>query len=471
MNKYTGKNLIKSLSVAMLTSFLVCGIADAASRTAAENKSSQFGAVLSDASGSSLEASESSFAEIVRKQRAAADARDSENAAKLNLQKTASTGKNACDTDLRKCMQTTCGNDFTKCALDGDTIFGDKLNRCRRETTCTGEEFKLFTIEIKADRDLNVKLSSYTSVIDCGNEYNKCIQNECGATFGKCLGKPAADRATNKCATIAKNCMEQDSGLAARFGKVIGRLRETAEKDVKTDEERMYKLRDLMRTQCERLGAMFDERSFDCVFTVNFFAGEDQSKPTASRKAYAGGSFVCMQEWFGINATTFKENAYRETRAQTAASSAMLGAGVGTAVGAITSGAIDRAIETKKAKKDLKEECKKQGGKLKNGECVKTKAKELEEEATSAVHNGKHQAEQQANQAVSTAEHQADQAVSTAVETANPTGVIEQTAPEIKPAGGTEAPAGGTETPAGGTEATPAGGAGTSTGGTETPAA
>jgi hypothetical protein len=115
----------------------------------------------------------------------------------------------------------------------------------------------------------------------------------------------------------------------------------------------MYKLRDDMSAQCKRLGAMFDERSFDCVYTVNFFAGDDQTTPKASRKAYAGNTFVCMQEWFGINVTTYKENAFRETRAQTAASSAMLGSGVGTAVGLVTSGAIGRALKTQKAKKEM----------------------------------------------------------------------------------------------------------------------
>ena len=105
---------------------------------------------------------------------------------------------------------------------------------------------------------------------------------------------------------------------------------------------------------------MFDERTFDCIFTVNFFAGDNQREPMASRKRYAGDTFVCMQEWFGINATTYKENAYRETRAQTGASSAMLGSGVGTAVGLVTSGAIGRSLDTQKAKKELDKEKKAQ---------------------------------------------------------------------------------------------------------------
>jgi len=336
-----------------------------------ENKASMFDdAIGSDLGFGDSVSGDSELAEQIRKQRASAEARDKLNLVSSNQKSGLKNGKNACDDALRQCVQKTCGNDFTKCALDSDTLFGEKLNRCRRDTTCTGEEFKLFTTEIKADRDFNAQMASYQSVIDCGNKYNSCIQNECGATFGKCLGKTAADKAVNNCATIAKNCMEQDSGLSARVGSVIARLREDGEKDVKADEERMYKLRDLMASQCTKLGAMFDERSFDCVYTVNFFAGEDQSNPMASRKRYAGDTFVCTQEWFGTNVTMYKENAYRETRAQTAASSAMLGSGVGTAVGLVTSGAIGRALDTQKAKKDLKKECKSQGMKLKDGECV-----------------------------------------------------------------------------------------------------
>lgn len=309
-----------------------------------ENKSNQFDVTIDSVMESDVE--DNSFAEQIRKQRAALAASESA----TNLQSTLKSGKNSCDGALRECMMKTCGNDFTKCALDGDTIFGDKLNKCRRNTECSAEEFKLFTAEIKADRDTNVKLASYNAVLNCGNAYNACIINECGAMFTNCLGKTAADAAIKKCSTIAKDCTEYDSGLASRFGTVIGKLRENAEKDIKKDEETLYALREKMANQCKSLGAMFDERTFDCVYTVSFFAGDDDTL-MASRKLYAGQTFKCTQEWFGVNTTTYKENAYRETRAQTAASSAMLGAGIGTAAGLATSGAIGRSIDTQKAKK------------------------------------------------------------------------------------------------------------------------
>ena len=338
------------------------------------NKSTQFENTVSDVMESALP--DNTFAEEIRRQRAALAASEATMLSTTTQQRALSANSHSCDVGLRKCMSEICGKDFTKCALDGDTAFGDKLNRCRKNTECSAEEFSAFVAEIKADRDANVRLASYNAVLDCGNNYNACIMNECGTTYNKCLGKSTERAAIQKCSVIAKECQESDSGLAARFGTAMGKLRENAETDVKKDENRLYELRDLMANSCKSLGATFDERTFDCVYTVNFYAGENQSAPLASRKVYAGDSFVCMPEWFGTDVTTYRENAYRETRAQTAASSAMLGSGLGVGAGAISSGGIDRAIDTNKAKNALKDECSAQGGKLKNGECVQKETDE-----------------------------------------------------------------------------------------------
>ena len=164
-----------------------------------------------------------------------------------------------------------------------------------------------------------------------------------------------------KCETIAKNCTEQDSGLASRAMQVFANLRVDAEEQVQRDEERLYELRDEMIAQCQTLGATFDERTFSCVYTVNFYAGDDGTL-YASKKAYAGASFDCTPNWFGIDITTFMENAYRLTRSQTSASAAMLGSGLGVAAGAITSGAIDRAIDRQKAERAVKDAEKENSG-------------------------------------------------------------------------------------------------------------
>lgn len=315
-----------------------------------ENKSSTFDEILNVTNDN--DSYSESLAEQIRAQRAALDAADAILTAEQKSQRAKSGNANTCDANLRACMQSKCGQDYSKCAGDTDTMWGTKMDACRRDLPCTGNEYRLFASEIKADRDANAQISSYNAIIDCGNRYNDCIISECGKTFTKCLGKSAGDAAISKCQKIAHSCIEMDNGLASRVMNVFGTLRQEAEKQVAADEKRLYELRDLMASTCKRLGAMFDERTLDCVYTVNFYAG-DKNTLYASKKAYAGSSFNCDQNWFGIDITTFRENAYRLTREQKSASSAFLGAGLGTAVGAVTSGAIDRAVDRARADKAL----------------------------------------------------------------------------------------------------------------------
>lgn len=318
------------------------------------DKSAQFASAVNSAGITTTNnSSDTELAEQIRRTRAALDAADATNTANASATKSMARGQNACDATLRACTKNKCGNDFTKCSVDTDTTWGTKMDACRRDTECTGNEYKLFASEIKADRDLNALLASYNKILDCGNRYNKCIINQCGNTYSKCLGKSAGDNAISNCASIANECKSADSGLASRTMSAFATLRQGAEVQIQSDEKRLYALRDQMATVCKRLGAMFDERSLDCVYTVNFWAG-DGDVPYASKKAYAGATFDCDQDWFGIDITTFKENAYRLTRSQKSATAAMLGAGVGVATGAITSGAIGRAIDTHKAKNALK---------------------------------------------------------------------------------------------------------------------
>ena len=330
------------------------------------NKSSTFSTQLNNRDDDG--GNDSELAEKIRAQRAAIEARENRDAAASQTKTSAK--QNNCDNDLRKCISAQCGANYKKCETDSDITFSDKLTACRKETTCTAHEFTLFTNEIKEDKKQAIDLAMYNTVIDCGNSYNDCIIQQCGPKFNKCLSKSNGDNAIAACKQIAQNCTDADSGLVGRVGNVFGIVRQDAEKQIKADETKLQQLRDKMRSSCRATGAMFDDRTLDCVFNVSFYAGDDQKTPKASRKLYAGSLFDCTPDWFSIDVTTFKENAYRLTRSQTAASSAMLGAGVGTAVGAVTSGAIGRAIDTKKAKDALKEECEKAGKKVKDGKCV-----------------------------------------------------------------------------------------------------
>jgi hypothetical protein len=157
--------------------------------------------------------------------------------------------------------------------------------------------------------------------------------------------------------------------------QVFGTLRQEAERQVAADEKELYALRDKIAARCVGIGALFDERSFDCVMSVELrLAGE--TAPFASRKAYAGGAFDCTQEWFGVDVTTYRENAARITREQAAADNAVLGAGLGTLGGvglnAIMDGGLGKSAErdaADNAKAEYEKECAAQGGTMKRGKC------------------------------------------------------------------------------------------------------
>ena len=381
--------------------------------TSVTNKSSYFASFLG--LSESADTSGTSLADKVRAQRELLAAQSASNEI-LGRTNTTAAGPNACDNALRSCMTEKCGANFVKCSSDDATIWGTKIDACRRNTTCTGHEYALISSEILADRDQHERLSSYNAVINCGERYHECIITECGTTFGKCLGKSAGDHAISKCGKIANDCKTSDSGLAARVMGVFGKLRQDAEIRVQSDEKRLYALRDAMRDACKTMGAMFDERSLDCVYTVNFFAGPE-SKQFASKKAYAGASFTCDPNWFGLDVTTFMENAFRLTREQASATSAMLGSGIGVGVGAVTSGAIDRAVTTHAAKKELKAAEKEhdklygEGAKKAEEKQKKKEARQEKKEKRKAEKEEKEAAEKAAKEAKEAAKEAADKAI------------------------------------------------------------
>ena len=357
-----------------------------------DNKTSMFEDVISELGALESDMSNDERAAAIRRQRALLDTPYEESTAG-----TANMGRaGACDAELRKCMMEKCGNDFTKCANDSTTIWGQKIELCRAKTECTAHDYALIAPEILADRDINVRMQHYDSVINCGNRYNNCIFTQCGTTLNKCLAKKDGDNAISKCATIANECKSMDNGLAARAMTVFGDLRKIATAQVQKDEARLYELRDLIRNQCNRFGAMFDERTLDCVYTVNFFAGEDRTL-MASKKLYSGDTFQCNANWFGIDITTYIENAQRLTRSQTSASAAALGAGIGTAAGLVSSGATGRAIKTQNAEKAVKaaqneKQCSTAGGTWSGKKCIDANGNEMKfDENGNVVNNNNRQ--------------------------------------------------------------------------------
>lgn len=289
-----------------------------------------------------------------------------------------------CDNDLRNCMAEKCGDmQFSKCANDADVDWGHKIDSCRRNTKCTGTEFAALSVEIKADRDQARVLSGFGGVIKCGTRYNNCIRDICGnnqytacigrgnpaatcaknfaSIYEKCWAKAGGDKAVAACDVEFKKCEASDSGLRSRAMELFSGLRVMSEKNIVKWEKELYDMKDSMANMCKMSLGILDERAMNCVYTVELFADDDgKSTQFASKKIAGGDNYMCVPEWFGVDITTFMENAFRATRSATSASSAVMGMGAGMVVGGITSGAFGRAIERQQSEKEL---CETQNGK------------------------------------------------------------------------------------------------------------
>ena len=335
-------------------------------------KVSKFSAALN---GQSTDLGGSNLKDLIKAQRTADESSTTVSSGTSKIKATAASNHNSCDEGLRTCMKEKCGDNFKNCALNTDLSWGEKIESCRISSKCTGEEYAAFAPEIKADRDSYQILGSFVEVQSCGSEYNECLVSGCGTQLHGCLKKTAGDKVISDCSKIAEKCRTADSGLAARAMDVLGTMRQDTEKQVVTDEKELYALRDKMAAQCKSLGAMYDDRSMSCVFSAEFWIAGN-SNPFASRKVYAGKTFDCTQEWFGVDVTTYKEDAARLTREQTAATSALLGAGVGTLAGKVTNsvmsggfGKTDQQDNADKANDAYKQECEIEGGTMKNVKC------------------------------------------------------------------------------------------------------
>jgi len=365
-----------------------------------ETRTAQFDTVLQE-SGGSVASEDSNLRDLIAAQRSA-----DVNTAKITAANIAppSGGANVCNDGLRACMKQKCGEKFEKCAGDGDTIWGDKMDSCRRTTKCTGREFDLLVPEIKADRDMEQNIGLFDEVLQCGERYNECIIAQCGPMFDGCIKKADGDRAIANCKKIADECRVADSGMPGRVMDVFGRQRQDAEIRVQKDYERLFELRKNMEAQCPKIGGMFDSRSFECVFTVEIRNRQLSENALATKKLHPGARYICSPEWFGIDATTFMEEAQRMTRAQRGSSSAfmggMLGAGAGTALNAGMTGAMfnQGKTNTQLKKEDaLDAECEAQGMVRKGNKCSSDE-KDIKEAAANKAKNAEIEQKKQERQ-------------------------------------------------------------------------
>ncbi|MDR0967493.1 MAG: hypothetical protein LBL75_01525 [Rickettsiales bacterium] len=302
----------------------------------------RFNAVFGDAGGDAV-GTDSGLKDLITAQRAAAGTTDISGDVGMTLK---SGGYNSCDTDLRQCMKDKCGDNFIDCAGDDTTVWSSKIESCGATAKCSGAEMTMFAPEVLSDRDMAVKLAEFDHTKTCGVDYRDCMVRECGKTFDKCLGKNYGDAAIKACQGIADSCADVDTGFAARMMQVFADNRISAETRITKLDAALYDLRDSISKKCTGAGMLFDERAFDCVASVSLYSAEDGAT-MASQKLYAGDTFDCTENWFGVDITTYLENSLRRDRELTGAADAMMGAGLGSAAAAVTSGLMDNLSKLK----------------------------------------------------------------------------------------------------------------------------
>ena len=278
----------------------------------------------------------------------------------------------SCDEAMRVCMEQQCGEDFTRCATDSDAIWGIKIESCARGANCSARETALFSVEIKADRDLNATVVGFRDANQCGEDYNLCIMEHCsqqfsvtdrfsrsnrsirigGTPYVNCLSRQAGEAAVQACRHIADRCRAADSGLQARTLEALGIMRVAMEREAMEAERRLYTMRGQMEAGCRNIGGMFDQRSFECLFNLTMRASGDWDGVVASRTVNAGTEFMCTPEWFGVDLTMYLENIARAEREARGAQAATTGAMYGMATALVASGAINRAMDRRSAGRD-----------------------------------------------------------------------------------------------------------------------
>ncbi|MDR0449514.1 MAG: hypothetical protein LBG89_03610, partial [Rickettsiales bacterium] len=262
-------------------------------------------------------------------------------------------GKSKCETELRVCVANDCGDDMQKCMGDGDGIWSARFQKCRATTSCNGAEIGVYGDIIKEDMRVDSKLHTMQMIIEGNNMYSRCLQDNCATTqgtpmegmvgFNACVTQVRINQALDACKHIYEKFRPYDSGLQARFTTMMGQLRVEKEKRIAELQKELDEMMPQMRQECKAAGAVFDDRSGECVFTAFLSVEHDGRRFTAaSKKLVPGSEYQCTDKWFGIDITTFMKNAIGLTIEQKSASAAFMGAGLGVAASVGTSMIADK---------------------------------------------------------------------------------------------------------------------------------
>jgi outer membrane protein OmpA-like peptidoglycan-associated protein len=265
----------------------------------------------------------------------------------------ASASKSKCENELMNCVVEDCGADFQKCTGDGDGVWSARFQKCRVKTSCTGAELSVYGDIIREDIKVDSQIRLMQLIIQGNNAYSRCLQNQCATTqgtplegmigFNACVTQGRINAALTACQAVYEKFRPYDSGLQARFTSMMGMLRAEKEKRIAELQKELDAMMPKMRDECKRAGAVFDDRSGECVFTAFLSVEANGRRYTpASKKIVPGSQFQCTDQWFGVDVTTYLKNAISLTVEQKTASAAFMGAGLGVGASVLTSGIADK---------------------------------------------------------------------------------------------------------------------------------
>ncbi|MDR1697248.1 MAG: hypothetical protein LBR41_03475 [Rickettsiales bacterium] len=278
----------------------------------------------------------------VRAQRAAADIAATGGAI--------TSARSTCDADLRGCMIGLCGDDtYSKCWTDNSIEWNRKMTSCRAKSKCTTAEFDIIAPEFILDRDQFSSDSSFTIRTTCNINHNNCILQNCGRELKDCQNEAGQNRALAAC-PISRECEMVDNGMVGRSRSLFAALRIDYNEEQFANRQRMRELVDIMRNECAAQKGSYDEEGMTCVYSVELAAnvyqnmvdrgrvdmGQANMVTLASRKLYAAAVYQCTEDWFGVDISTYMENAERRTANDRIAYNSALASGLAGAAGTVT---------------------------------------------------------------------------------------------------------------------------------------
>lgn len=248
----------------------------------------------------------------------------------------------SCDETWRQCLQGSdvCGTNYILCTTLSPIEFSNRISVCPKKIgDCTVSNATVK--EVINNKDDYMKVSKADSILECGETMSNCIMDICGKGFTKCA-KSISVAKTN-CGYIADECSRVDPALWVRTATALNFAKGQMNAEITKIENRMAEIESELRAECSKNNFAFDSSKMQCIGVVDFNA---MGMVLQSKRMSAGSVGNCSDEFFGLDITTYRQNAANETIKQKTVSNtisgAMLGMGVGSLAGKYGGGLTDK---------------------------------------------------------------------------------------------------------------------------------